>query len=78
MLKDLVEYLVKSLVDAPDKVSLNEVQKDPNTLVYELRVAKDDIGKVIGKRGRTAQSIRTLLSAAGSKINKRTSLEIIE
>ncbi|MDP2806705.1 MAG: KH domain-containing protein [bacterium] len=78
MLKDLVEYLVKSLVDQPEKVSITENQKDPGTLVYELRVAKDDIGKVIGKRGRTAQSIRTLLSAAGSKIGKRTGLEIIE
>ncbi|MDO9026351.1 MAG: KH domain-containing protein [bacterium] len=78
MLKDLVEYLVKSLVDQPEKVSITENQKDPGTLVYELRVAKDDIGKVIGKRGRTAQSIRTLLAAAGSKIGKRTGLEIIE
>ena len=78
MLKDLVEYLVKSLVDQPEKVSITENQKDPGTLVYELRVAKDDIGKVIGKRGRTAQSIRTLLSAAGSKVGKRTGLEIIE
>jgi uncharacterized protein len=78
MLKELVEYLVKSLVDQPEKVSITENQKDPGTLVYELRVAKDDIGKVIGKRGRTAQSIRTLLSAAGSKIGKRTGLEIIE
>lgn len=78
MLKDLVEYLVKSLVDQPEKVSITESQKDAGTLVYELRVAKDDIGKVIGKRGRTAQSIRTLLSAAGSKIGKRTGLEIIE
>lgn len=78
MLKDLVEYLVKSLVDQPEKVSITENQKDAGTLVYELRVAKDDIGKVIGKRGRTAQSIRTLLAAAGSKIGKRTGLEIIE
>lgn len=78
MLKDLVEYLVKSLVDQPDKVSITENHKDAGTLVYELRVAKDDIGKVIGKRGRTAQSIRTLLSAAGSKIGKRTGLEIVE
>lgn len=78
MLKDLVEYLVKSLVDQPEKVSITESQKEAGTLVYELRVAKDDIGKVIGKRGRTAQSIRTLLAAAGSKIGKRTGLEIIE
>lgn len=77
MLKDLVDYLAKSLVDKPDKVSVNEVSRD-GALVYELRVAKEDIGKVIGKKGRTAQSIRTLLAAAGTKLGKRTTLEIIE
>lgn len=77
MLKDLVEFLSKSLVDFPDKVSVSEVVKN-NILVYELRVAKEDIGKVIGKKGRTAQSLRTLLSAAGTKLGKRTALEIIE
>lgn len=77
MLKDLVEFLSKSLVDQPDKVSVNEVTKNSVT-VFELRVAKEDIGKVIGKKGRTAQSLRTLLSAAGTKLGQRTSLEIIE
>lgn len=77
MLKDLVEFLSKSLVDYPDKVSVNEISKN-NMLVYELRVAKEDIGKVIGKKGRTAQSLRTLLAAAGTKLGKRTALEIIE
>ncbi len=77
MLKDLVEFLSKSLVDFPDKVSVSEVVKN-NVLVYELRVAKEDIGKVIGKKGRTAQSLRTLLAAAGTKLGKRTALEIIE
>ncbi len=77
MLKDLVEFLSKSLVDQPDKVSVSEVTKNSVT-VFELRVAKEDIGKVIGKKGRTAQSLRTLLSAAGTKLGKRTSLEIIE
>lgn len=77
MLKDLVDYLAKSLVDKPDKVSVNEVSRE-GALVYELRVAKEDIGKVIGKKGRTAQSIRTLLAAAGTKLGKRTTLEIIE
>jgi len=77
MLKDLVEFLSKSLVDQPEKVSVNEVTKNSVT-VFELRVAKEDIGKVIGKKGRTAQSLRTLLSAAGTKLGKRTSLEIIE
>jgi predicted RNA-binding protein YlqC (UPF0109 family) len=78
MLKDLVDYLAKSLVDKPDRVSVTEVVKDSNTLLYELRVDKEDIGKVIGKKGRTAQSIRTLLAAAGNKIGKRVNLEIIE
>jgi hypothetical protein len=77
MLKDLVDYLAKSLVDKPDKVSVTEVARD-GALIYELRVAKEDIGKVIGKKGRTAQSIRTLLAAAGTKLGKRTTLEIIE
>ncbi len=77
MLKDLVEFLSKSLVDQPEKVSVSEVTKNSVT-VFELRVAKEDIGKVIGKKGRTAQSLRTLLSAAGTKLGKRTSLEIIE
>lgn len=77
MLKDLVDYLAKSLVDKPDKVTVTEVARD-GALVYELRVAKEDIGKVIGKKGRTAQSIRTLLAAAGTKLGKRTTLEIIE
>ncbi len=77
MLKDLVDYLAKSLVDRPDKVTVTEIVRD-GALVYELRVAKEDIGKVIGKKGRTAQSIRTLLAAAGQKLGKRTTLEIIE
>lgn len=77
MLKDLVDYLAKSLVDKPDKVTVTEVARE-GALVYELRVAKEDIGKVIGKKGRTAQSIRTLLAAAGTKLGKRTTLEIIE
>ena len=77
MLKDLVDYLAKSLVDRPDKVVVNEIDRN-GALVYELRVAKEDIGKIIGKKGRTAQSIRTLLAAAGQKLGKRTTLEIIE
>ncbi|MDI6739798.1 MAG: KH domain-containing protein [Candidatus Edwardsbacteria bacterium] len=78
MMKDLVDFLAKSLVDRPDKVSVKEVPRDNNSVVFELRVAQDDIGKVIGKKGRTAQAIRTLLAAAGSKEGKRTELEIIE
>ena len=78
MMKDLVDFLAKSLVDHPDKVSVKEVTRDNNSVVFELRVAQDDIGKVIGKKGRTAQALRTLLAAAGSKDGKRTELEIIE
>ena len=78
MMKNLVDFLAKSLVDYPDKVVVKEIAKDNNTMVYELRVAQTDIGKVIGKKGRTAQALRTLLAAAGNKQNKRTELEIIE
>ena len=77
MLKDLVDYLAKSLVDKPDKVSVTEVSRE-GALVYELRVAKEDIGKVIGKQGHTAMAIRTILNAVASKLKKRAVLEIID
>lgn len=76
-LKELVEFMAKSLVDNPDSVEVNEVPGD-STTVYELRVSKDDLGKVIGKQGRTAHSMRTILTAASTKMQKRTALEIIE
>ena len=75
--KDLVEYIAKALVDHPEKVKVSEVQGD-KTSVIELTVAKEDLGKVIGKRGRTAQAIRTILNNASMKIRKRSVLEIIE
>jgi predicted RNA-binding protein YlqC (UPF0109 family) len=75
--KELVSEIAKALVDSPDEVSVNEVQGEQVT-VLELRVAPSDLGKVIGKQGRTARSIRTLLSAAGMKLNRRFTLEILE
>jgi predicted RNA-binding protein YlqC (UPF0109 family) len=76
-MKDLIEYIAKALVDAPDEVKVNEVVGE-KTSVLELSVAKEDLGKVIGKQGRTARAIRTILSAASTKIRKRSVLEIIE
>ncbi|MFH2011216.1 MAG: KH domain-containing protein [Pseudomonadota bacterium] len=76
-MKDLIAYIAKSLVDNPDEVVVSEVQGE-RTSVIELRVAKEDLGKVIGKQGRTARAMRTILSAASTKIRKRSVLEIIE
>ncbi len=76
-MKELVEYIAKALVDDPDQVSVSEVKGD-QTSVLELKVAKDDLGKVIGKQGRSARAMRTILSAASTKMKKRTVLEIIE
>ena len=77
MLKDLVEYIVKKLVDKPESVSVSEISGEQATIV-ELRVAPEDLGKVIGKEGRTARAIRTLLHAAATKDRKRAVLEILE
>jgi hypothetical protein len=76
-IKELVEEIAKALVDVPDEVEVREVQGEQVT-VLELRVAAGDLGKVIGKQGRTARSIRTLLGAAGMKLNRRFTLEILE
>ena len=76
-MRALVEQIAKSLVDEPDKVSVQAVDGEQVT-VLELRVAPDDLGKVIGKQGRTARSIRTILGAAGMKLHKRYTLEILE
>ncbi len=73
----LIEYIVKALVDYPDQVKVNAVRGEQTTVI-ELNVAKDDLGKVIGKQGRTAQSLRTVLNAASTKIKIRSVLEIIE
>ena len=76
-MKDLIHYLVQALVDHPEQVTVTELEGSQTT-VLELKVAKEDIGKVIGKQGRTARAMRTVLSAASAKIKKRTVLEIVE
>jgi len=76
-MKELVEMIAKALVDNPDEVTVTEVEGEQIT-VLELRVEQSDLGKVIGKQGRTARSIRTLLGAAGMKLRKRFVLEILE
>ena len=77
MMKELIKYIAQALVDNPDMVVVSEVVGE-QTSVLELRVAKEDLGKVIGKQGRTAKAMRTILSAASTKIRKRSVLEIIE
>ncbi len=76
-LKSLIEYVSKSLVDMPDQVEVTEVEGEQTT-VLELKVDKSDLGKVIGKQGRTARALRTILNAASTKLRKRSVLEIIE
>ena len=76
-MKELIEEIARALVDAPDSVAVRELKGEQAT-VYELKVAPEDIGKVIGEQGRTARSIRTLLLAVGTKLNRRFSLEIVE
>lgn len=76
-MKNLIESIAKSLVDNPESVKVTEVEGEKTT-VYELRVASSDLGKVIGKQGKTARAIRTILSAAGTKLGKRCVLEILE
>jgi predicted RNA-binding protein YlqC (UPF0109 family) len=76
-MKELIKYIAQSLVDNPDHVEVSEILGE-QTSVIELRVAKEDLGKVIGKQGRTAKAMRTILSAASTKVRKRAVLEIIE
>lgn len=76
-MKELIEFIARALVDNPDMVKVSEIEGE-KTSVIELSVAKDDLGKVIGKQGRTARAMRTILSAASTKVRKRAVLEIIE
>jgi predicted RNA-binding protein YlqC (UPF0109 family) len=76
-MKDLVSFLAESLVDHPDEVKVRTYERDQNTVV-ELEVAQEDLGKVIGRQGRTARAIRTLLSAAGQKSRRRYALDIVD
>jgi predicted RNA-binding protein YlqC (UPF0109 family) len=76
-MEELIEYSAKSLVDNPEEVSVTELEGE-QTSVIELRVAKEDLGKIIGKQGRTAGAIRTIVGAASTKMKKRSFLEILE
>ncbi|MBI5587688.1 MAG: KH domain-containing protein [Deltaproteobacteria bacterium] len=76
-MKELIEYIARALVDNPDAVKVNEKEGE-KTSVIELSVAKEDLGKIIGKQGRTAMALRTILTAASTKVKKRSVLEIIE
>jgi predicted RNA-binding protein YlqC (UPF0109 family) len=77
LVKDLVQKIVEALVDNPEEIDITEI-KSQQSIVIELKVAKEDLGKVIGKQGRNAQALRTILSAASKKIKKHAVLEIIE
>ena len=76
-MKELITYIAEALVDYPDQVSVSEIVGEQSSIL-ELKVAKEDLGKVIGKQGRTARAMRTILSAVSTKIRKRARLEIIE
>jgi uncharacterized protein len=76
-MKELIEFIAKALVDKPEEVVVTEIEGE-QTSVIELKVAKEDLGKVIGKQGRTARAMRTILSASSTKLRKRSVLEIIE
>lgn len=76
-MKELVDFIARALVDRPDDVAVSEIQGNQTTVV-ELKVAKEDLGKIIGKQGRNAQAIRLILAAAAAKQKKRTILEIVE
>lgn len=76
-MKQLIETMAKALVDKPEDVAVSEVEGEKTT-VFELRVSQSDLGKVIGKQGKTARAMRTILSASGTKIGKRCVLEILE
>jgi len=76
-IRELITMIAKALVDKPDEVEVGEVEGEQTTVI-ELRVAKEDLGKVIGKQGRTARALRTILSAASTKLRRRSVLEILE
>lgn len=76
-MKELIELIAKALVDKPDGISVRETEGEKTTII-ELKVEQEDLGKVIGKQGRTAKAIRTILNAAGTKLGKRCVLEILE
>ena len=77
-MKDLVEYLAKALVDRPDEVSVEEFEEDDGTVVFELTVADDDVGKVIGRNGRTVNALRTVIRAAAVRENRRVLVDVVD
>ena len=77
-MRELLEYLARALVDSPDHVTIEEFEEDDGTLVLELSVADDDYGQIIGRGGRTAQALRTLVKAAAVKDNRRVLIDIVE
>lgn len=76
-MKDLIDYIAQNLVDLPEEVEVSELGDDEASVI-KLKVAEDDLGKVIGKKGRTAKAMRTILAAAAMRVRRRTTLEIIE
>jgi uncharacterized protein len=76
--RELLEYLARALVDSPDRVTIEEFEEDDGTLVLELSVADDDYGQIIGRGGRTAQALRTVVKAAAVKDNRRVLIDIVE
>jgi predicted RNA-binding protein YlqC (UPF0109 family) len=76
--KDLVEYLTRALVDRPDDVAVEEFEEDDGTIVFELTVAEDDIGKVIGRNGRTVNALRTVIRAAAVRHNRRVLVDVVD
>jgi len=76
--KDLVEYLARALVDNPDEVTVETVEEDDGTIVYELRVAEGDVGKVIGRSGRTVNALRTVVRAAATRDGRRVLVDVVD
>jgi predicted RNA-binding protein YlqC (UPF0109 family) len=76
--KELIEYMVKELVDSPDDVEITEENEDDKTVIYKLKVAEDDLGKVIGKKGRTANALRVIMRAASAKRGKSSIVKILD
>jgi uncharacterized protein len=76
--KDLVEYLARALVDNPDAVTVESFEEDDGTIVYELRVAEDDVGKVIGRSGRTVNALRTVVRAAATRDGRRVLVDVVD
>ncbi|MEA2016453.1 MAG: KH domain-containing protein [Actinomycetota bacterium] len=78
MVKELLEYMVKELVDSPDNVEIMEEEEDDKTVIFKLEVAEDDLGKVIGKKGRTANALRVIMRAASAKRGKSSIVKIMD